>query len=66
MPPRLIFPLVLVFLAGLVVMTQPFTSIGNARGPGFADLFNGGAALVLFVLAAIVMLIGLVLARRAQ
>jgi hypothetical protein len=66
MPTRLMFPLVLVLLAGFVVVTQPFTSMGDARGPGFADLLNGGAAMVLFVLAAIVMLIGRVRARRAR
>ena len=66
MPTRLMFPLVLVLLAGFVVVTQHLTSMGDARGPGFADLLNGGAAMVLFVLAAIVMLIGRVRARRAR
>jgi hypothetical protein len=62
--PRLMLPLLLVFLAGIVVLAQPFASMGNGIGPGFADLLNGGAALALFLLAAIAALIGRSRARR--
>jgi hypothetical protein len=64
MPTRLMLPLLLVFLAGIVVLAQPFASMGNGIGPGFADLLNGGAALALFLLAAIAALIGRSRARR--
>jgi hypothetical protein len=64
MPTRLMLPLLLVFLAGIVVLAQPFASMGNGIGPSFADLLNGGAALALFLLAAIAALIGRSRARR--
>jgi hypothetical protein len=66
MPIRLMLPLLLVFLAGIVFLAQPFGSMGNGMGPGFADLLNGGAALALFLLAGIAALIGRSRARRAR
>jgi hypothetical protein len=53
MPSQLVLPLILIICAIIVVLTNPLATIGNSYGPGFADLLNGGSAMLLIILAGI-------------
>jgi hypothetical protein len=62
MQSQLVLPFLLVVFAIITVLAQPLTSIGNSYGPGWADVLNGGAAMLLILLAGMA---GLVARMRA-
>jgi hypothetical protein len=46
-----IVPLLLGFAGLCVALFAPFKAMGDAIGPGYADLMNGGAGMTLLLLA---------------
>jgi hypothetical protein len=66
MPSQLVVPFLFVLFAIITVLTNPLTSIGNSYGPGWADVLNGGAAMLLILLAGISALVARIRAGRKR
>jgi hypothetical protein len=58
MPKSVIAGLALIFLGLAVAVFNPLVPLGHSLGPGWGDILNGGAGLLLLLAGAVVAWVG--------
>ena len=63
-PQLVVAPVIIAMAAVLIALGRPFQALGDRRRPGLGDVLNGGASLLLLVIAGVWAVVAIVRRRR--